>query len=208
MRSWPFIALLVLTSSACSPIYTGRSETLRPDAFRTEVGWTAVQGVPELKQKSEIDCGPVALAMVAQYWEGSSGSSAATETAQRASAGELRDQARARGYSAFLVVGTLNDIERELSEQRPMIVGMAKPTTEGALGHYEVVVGMHRDRQLIATLDPALGRRQYTFDNFLREWIGAGRPLLVLLGPPRKEGEEGPDRALPVEELQASKGPR
>lgn len=174
---------LVFVASACAPIYTGKSETLRADAFRTEPGWRSVEGVPELRQKTEVDCGPVALEMVARYWQ--RGSDAPdTPFAERVSAGDLRDAARAAGYRAFLVEGTLNDIEHELAERRPVIVGMAKPTSKGALGHYEVVVGLNKERQLIATHDPALGPRRYAFEDFVREWIGAGRPLLVVIGPP------------------------
>lgn len=179
---------LVFLASACAPIYTGKSQTLRADAFKTEPGWTKVEGVPELRQQTEVDCGPVALTMVTQYWQHGS-EPLATPFAERVSAGDLRDAARAHGYRAFVVEGTLNDIQHELVEGRPVIVGMAKPTSKGALGHYEVVVGMHKDRQLIATHDPALGPRSYSFEAFLTEWIGAGRPLLVLIGPPSVPAE-------------------
>lgn len=186
MRTLPRAALLllVLTASACAPIYTGKSETLRADAFKTDPGWTAVEGVPELRQKTEVDCGPVALEMVTRFWNPAPRPENDVPVMERTSAGDLRDAARAEGYQAFLVEGTLNDIEHELQAKRPMIVGMAKPTSSGALGHYEVVVGIHKERQLVATIDPANGRRQYAFEDFLREWIGAGRPLLVVIGKP------------------------
>jgi predicted double-glycine peptidase len=122
--------------------------------------------------------------MVTRFWNPAQPANDAVPVMERVSAGDLRDTARSQGYRAFLVEGTLNDIEHELQAHRPMIVGMAKPTSSGALGHYEVVVGLHRKRQLIATFDPALGARQYSFEDFLREWIGAGRPLLVVIGPP------------------------
>jgi ABC-type bacteriocin/lantibiotic exporter with double-glycine peptidase domain len=165
-------------------MYTGKSETLRADAFRTEPGWTSVTGVPELRQKNEVDCGPVALTMVTQYWA-KDGQAPPTPIAERVSAGDLRDAARAAGYRSFLVEGTLNDIEHELQQNRPVIVGMAKPTSKGALGHYEVVVGLNKERELIATHDPALGARRYSFEAFLTEWIQAGRPLIVIIGPPK-----------------------
>lgn len=165
-------------------MYVGKSETLRADAFRKEPGWTSVEGVPELRQENELDCGPIALEMVSRYWEPDRTEALEIPVGVRASAADLRAAAHARGYKAFIVEGTLNDIEHELKAQRPVIVGMAKPTTEGALGHYEVVVGLHKDKQMIATFDPALGPRRYAFEDFLREWINAGRPLLVIIGPP------------------------
>jgi len=175
---------LVLTASACSPMYVGKSETLRADALRSEPGWTSVQGVPQLRQEHELDCGPIALQMVSRYWEPTRTDELELPIGTRATAGELRDAARARGYKSFIVEGTLNDIEHELKARRPVIVGMAKPTTDGALAHYEVVVGLHKEKQMIATFDPALGPRRYAFEDFLREWINAGRPLLVVIGPP------------------------
>lgn len=193
----PRAALLffLVTASACSPMYVGKSETLRADAFRSEPGWTSVEGVPELRQETELDCGPIALEMVSRFWEPNRTDALEIPIGVRATAGDLRAAAHARGYKAFIVEGTLNDIEHELKAQRPVIVGMAKPTTDGALGHYEVVVGLHKEKQLIATFDPALGPRRYAFEDFLREWINAGRPLLVIIGPPNAPSDATEARA-------------
>jgi hypothetical protein len=50
-----------------------------------------------------------------------------------------------------------------------------------AVSHYEVVIGMHRDSQRVATLDPALGMRQNSFAGFLTEWQATGAVLLVVV---------------------------
>jgi len=98
---------------------------------------------------------------------------------RQASAGELRDAARQRGLSAFVVEGEPEDLVHELEQGRPVIVGVAKPTTQDAVAHYEVVVGMHRASRRVATYDPAEGIRQNTFGGFLMEWKSAGSVLLV-----------------------------
>jgi ABC-type bacteriocin/lantibiotic exporter with double-glycine peptidase domain len=176
------VTLLCLTLGGCVG-YTGSARALTPNAWRYERGWIAVDDVPVLRQHAEHDCGPTALAMVLAYWRKPSPPDAWSLLLgnQRASAAELRDYARARGLSAFVVKGTLEDIAHELKQKRPVIVGVAKPSTNGAVAHYEVVVGLHPQTQRIATLDPAVGWRQNSLVGFMKEWMPTGCVLLVLL---------------------------
>ncbi len=165
--------------------YTGSGRALAPNVWESERGWISVDHVPALRQHSEHDCGPTALAMVLGYWQSRSAAASTLGLGadKRYSAAELRDRARALGFSAFVIAGTFEDILHELKEHRPVIVGMAKPTVQGAVAHYEVVVGLHAATQRIATLDPALGWRQNTLTGFAQEWVPAGQLLLIVLGP-------------------------
>ena len=182
MTRAPWLAAL-LVLGACSPRYTGKGVALTPEALVTDRAWTAGRGVPVLRQRSERDCGPTALAMVLARFTTELPPSALVFAADRRyTSGELRDRARALGFSAFVVAGTLDDIEHELEEGRPAIVGMAKPTLNGPIAHYEVVVGLNRVDQRVATIDPALGLRQNSVTDFLVEWAPAGHVLLVVLG--------------------------
>jgi hypothetical protein len=99
----------------------------------------------------------------------------------RASAAELRDRARQLGHSAFEIEGTVEDLAHELKQQRPVIVGMAKPTATGAVSHYEVVVGIHPRTQRVLTLDPAVGWRQNSLLEFMKEWTSTGSVLIIVL---------------------------
>jgi hypothetical protein len=184
-----FIALLSVSSSACS-VYTGSATTLKPNALQHEAGWLSVTGVPELQQAHELDCGPTALAMVLGFYGGASRASilAALPPDRRVSVSELRDLAKREGFDAYVVEGKPDDLVHELQNGRPVIVGVAKQTLRDAVAHYEVVVGMHRDSQRIATIDPAVGLRQNSFSGFLLEWQGAGRVLLVVV-PRKREAE-------------------
>jgi ABC-type bacteriocin/lantibiotic exporter with double-glycine peptidase domain len=177
-------ALLYSLAAGCAA-YTGSARDVTPNVWKHERGWIAVDDVPLLRQRAELDCGPTALAMVVGYWRPGSAQEIAAKTDQRYSAGELRDRARALGLAAEVVSGDLRDIKFELEQGRPVIVGVAKPTAEGAVSHYEVVVGVHPDTKRIASLDPAAGWRQNSYEGFLKEWIPAGRLLLVVAGERR-----------------------
>jgi len=180
------LAWLYLGTAAlgCST-YTGSAETLRPRELSQTAGWLAVEGVPLLRQAREHDCGPTALSMVLAYWQPNRpGALGVLPDDRQVTVRELRDLARNRGFSAFVVAGKPADLVYELGHGRPVIVGVAKPTLKGAATHYEVVIGMHRDSQRVATLDPAAGWRQNSFAGFLAEWEATGRVLLVLVPKP------------------------
>ena len=178
-----FLAFVALLTSACSA-YMGSATTLSPQTLREEPGWISVRGVQPLQQKDAYDCGPTALHMVLNYWQPERASQGVPELPldRQASTAELRDAARRRGLSAFVVEGEPEDIVHELEAGRPVIVGVAKRTVgNNAVTHYEVVVGMHRASRRVATYDPAAGIRQNSFGGFLMEWHAAGRVLLVVM---------------------------
>lgn len=177
-----FWVSLAISSSACS-VYTGTATTLKPQALHEEPGWVAIDGVPALRQAHELDCGPTALAMVLEFYGAADHAKvlAALPANRRVSAADLRDLAKRFGFDAFVVEGSPDDLVYELKHGRPVIVGVAKPTVREAVAHYEVVVGMNRGGQRVATLDPAVGLRQNTFAGFLAEWQSAGRVLLVVV---------------------------
>jgi predicted double-glycine peptidase len=188
--SWRALWLLLvsLAASACSP-YLGSARDVAPETVRRERGWLVVEDVPVVRQRSEHDCGAAALAMVVRHFEPAAAASDPffTQPAdRRISAQDLRDHARALGFDAFVVEGWPDDLVRELKQGRPAIVGVAKPTVEGAVAHYQVVVGIHPESKRIAVIDPAEGWRQNTYEGFVREWQASGRVLLVVI--PRAHG--------------------
>lgn len=180
VRVWS--CALLFAASGCS-LYTGGATTLQPTALKQEPGWVRVDGVPELRQAHELDCGPTALAMVLSYYGVADRQQvlAALPAEQRVSVSQLRDLARHYGFEAYVVEGKAEDLVFELQHGRPMIVGVAKPTVQDAVAHYEVVIGMNRESQRVATLDPAVGMRQNSFTGFLTEWQASGRVLLLII---------------------------
>ncbi|HKA86849.1 MAG TPA: papain-like cysteine protease family protein [Haliangiales bacterium] len=169
--------------AACSS-YIGSARSFSPAAFDREQGWIAIRDVPFGEQESESDCGAAAIGMVVSYWTGTPPGqiSGALRPAPQSGikAGRLRDFARERGLASFLVEGEIADLARELGSGRPVLVGLVKPHHRGTLTHYEVVVGLHLERGVVVTLDPAEGWRQNTLAGFLAEWKPAGRLALIV----------------------------
>lgn len=182
------LAGLFAAASGCMTVstYAGSARPFDPKELEREAGWLAVRDVPVVRQKSEIDCGAAAIAMVVTYWtsEPSAGVLAELRPVRPPGleAGRLRDVARGRDLAAYLVSGQLVDLERELGAGRPVLVGLVKPQASGALTHYEVVVGFHRQKRLVVTLDPAEGWRQNDLAAFLEEWKPAANLALVVVG--------------------------
>jgi hypothetical protein len=67
---------------------------------------------------------------------------------------------------------------------RPVIAGIGKPTVQGPVFHYEVVIGFHPETRRVLMLDPAEGWLQNSFAGFIEEWQAAGRVLLVVMPLP------------------------
>lgn len=195
-RVW--LCALWLSASACS-LYTGSASTMKPSELKEEPGWVRVEGVPELHQAHELDCGPTALAMVLSFYKAADRQSvlAALPSDERVSVSDLRDLARRLGFESYVVEGKPEDLVYELKHGRPVIVGVAKPTVKDAVAHYEVVVGMHKDTQRVATLDPAVGLRQNSFTGFLQEWQGSGRVLLLVIPKRGNASANAPAAATP-----------
>ena len=193
-RVWSCALWLGLScaASACSS-YLGSATSLPPNQLQREPGWVKIEGVPELRQAHELDCGPTALAMVLSFYGVADRQSvlAALPAEQRVSVTQLRDVARRYGFESYVVEGKAEDLVYELSHGRPVIVGVAKPTVQDAVAHYEVVVGMHKASQRVATLDPAVGMRQNSFTGFLTEWQATGRVLLLLIPRRTSAGQSG-----------------
>ena len=174
-------AVLLLLAAGCSPF--GTSVAFPPESFDLDPDWQHAARVPLLSQEGPSDCGAAALSAVLRYWS----LPASIDDVRRAcpsgpdgiKAGDLRSFARDQGLKAFLIEGTLADLERELSKRRPVLVGLALRQGDTLLTHYEVVVGVHRQDKRIVTLDPARGWRAWTWADFDRLWAPARRLSLV-----------------------------
>jgi hypothetical protein len=170
---------LIAATSGC---YTGAARDVTPYQVAEAQGdptWRLVDDVPFVAQQSDKDCGSAALTMALAYYRLPPARLPADGDGTRA--GDLRDAARARGLQAFVISGTFGDLLEHIARGRPVVVGLAKPVSSGkAVAHYEVVVGLNRERRLIRSLDPARGLRENSFEGFAREWIPTRQVMIVM----------------------------
>jgi ABC-type bacteriocin/lantibiotic exporter with double-glycine peptidase domain len=182
------LLLVAFTATACSP-YRGTARAVSPTTLAAEPGWIVLRDVPYIEQEGESECGAAAIAMVVSYWTKSTPASivaAFRPVPKRGlAAARLRDYARTRGLASFVIQGSFEDLQRELEAGRPVLVGLTKPIADTeVLDHYEVVVGLHRERRLIVTLDPSEAWQQNAFDGFATEWKGAHFTTIVVSAKP------------------------
>ena len=175
-------AILALAAAGCVSAYTGSARPADPSVL-SEPGWNAVRDVPVILQASERDCGAAAMAMVLGFF----GEKLDPATLASPRADALRDFARSRGFEAFVVPASLEDLEGELRDGRPVLVGVIKPQIGGDVAHYEVVVGIDRSGDRIATHDPARGLTVNSLGGFEREWEPTQR-LAIVIAPKETRG--------------------
>jgi ABC-type bacteriocin/lantibiotic exporter with double-glycine peptidase domain len=180
--------LALLGCVLASGCYLGSARSTTPAELAREGGWEVVEAVPDVRQVAREDCGAAALAMVLGHWgyPVTSDEVAATDPPARQrgmTATALREFAHQKGLEAFLIQGQPSDLDREIGRHRPVLVGVMKRYLFRYYPHYEVVVGINRQRQRILTLDPAHGLRVNGQDGFATEWARAGQLALVIFPP-------------------------
>jgi len=180
-------AAILGSTIALASCYRGGAHSVSTSELKPQEGWQVVGGVPLIRQPSEHDCGPAALAMVLRRWgipaDVGAVARATGGPGQSVPAGALRDEARRQGLQAFLIRGEVDDLVREVAWDRPVLVGLIQRYTNNrAYAHYEVVVGVNaRSRQLLL-LDPGDGMREDAMSSFRKDWEGAVR-LTLVVGP-------------------------
>jgi ABC-type bacteriocin/lantibiotic exporter with double-glycine peptidase domain len=184
-RAWlSFVFVALISATGCRLSYTGGAKSV--NTAQLDTSWLRASATPVVKQKSQVDCGLAALAMIAGAW----GQTWSVEDLRRdvkkgAKLGALRDAARARGFEAYAIAGKHEDLRRELEKGRPVMLGLQLPFEQNrALHHYEVVVAMNPRDGTVVTLDPATGKYlQRTKAVLEKEWKPVGYPTLVVVGP-------------------------
>jgi ABC-type bacteriocin/lantibiotic exporter with double-glycine peptidase domain len=184
-------AVLAALSCAGCTLYSGSARPASFEELRSEEGWILLDSVPYVPQVSKQGCGAACLAMVLGHWgEAADAKALESECAISETGGiraaALRDAARRRGLSAFVFEGTTADLEHELSNGRPVVVGVWKPDGDRFTSHFEVVVGLQSDRGRIAALDPAIGLTCDSLTAFAAEWHPTNGVTLVVFRPERE----------------------
>lgn len=182
VRSVIAAVLAAAIGAGCVQRYTGPARDFDPALLRDD-GWVRVDGVPEVRQDDVDDCGPAALAMVLGYWQRTPRLGDLEIPKGGMHAADLRTVLRDHGLRAFVIEGSIADLEHELAAGRPVIVGTMKAVSRKKVrSHYEVVVAYHPVEKRVVTLDPAAGWRVTPLDGFLIEW-GASENTAIVAVP-------------------------
>jgi ABC-type bacteriocin/lantibiotic exporter with double-glycine peptidase domain len=178
------VAIAILVATGCVS-YSGGGRPIDPSRVVSEPGWIKAAPTPDIRQRTRLDCGAAALAMVAGRWRvqiALDDPAIAAPGKHGVRLGDLRSAAKAHGLIAFAITADHATLDHELRAGRPIIVGLLRPYSRTeAVSHYEVVVAMRGDE--IVTLDPAAGWRVRSSASFDAEWRAAKFPALVVLGP-------------------------
>jgi hypothetical protein len=182
-RALPLVALAIALGACGTYARTGR--VVAPDEIRGP-GWVRVDPIVYVAQDGPDDCGLAAATMILAHHDPARPRPRLDFPPKGGiTAAQLRDRLHRLGeLDAYVVAGTLADLEHELGEGRPVVVGTVKRVDRRrGRPHYEVVVAVHPARREIVTLDPAIGMRASSYADFLREWRPARTTLIVALPP-------------------------
>jgi hypothetical protein len=180
-RAYPVAGALAAVALASCVRVPSTARPLESADISPASGWVRVGAMRTVRQTGLSDCGPAALVMVAEHW----GVPLALADATRAAAarpghgtrlGRLRDVARAQGLEAFAIRADRATLVHELERGRPVVVGLLRGRGRKRVSHFEVVVGFHRARGEVATIDPAAGLGVRTWRQLEAEWEPAGGP--------------------------------
>ncbi|MBC8133786.1 MAG: hypothetical protein H7X95_12450 [Deltaproteobacteria bacterium] len=188
LRPFPVVVVLVaaVAGIGVGGCYHGSARDASRSDLTRERGWIMVQGIELVRHTTTHECGAAALSMMLQR---SAAPVSVNEILRGVSmdpskgiaAGALRDFASHKGLRAFLFKGEMSDLVKEVSLNRPALVGLVQRYGDRAFPHYEVVAGVNPTSKRLLLLDPARGLREDSFDGFAVEWEGAGRLVLVIV---------------------------
>ncbi|HEX5057814.1 MAG TPA: cysteine peptidase family C39 domain-containing protein [Kofleriaceae bacterium] len=185
IRSVRALALLGWIAGCALP-YTGGARAVHPTQLGA--GWLTAAETPVVKQKQQTDCGLAALAMVAgawgRHWSVDDLAHRIPPGQHGVKLGALRDLARERGFEAFAIRASRDDLKNELSKGRPVLVGLMLPhDRKSNRSHYEVAIALNTQDGTVITIDPATGEWMRRSPKVLDiEWKAAGYAALVVTG--------------------------
>jgi ABC-type bacteriocin/lantibiotic exporter with double-glycine peptidase domain len=180
------VVALVGLFTACAIPYRGGARSVQP--AQIDDGWLRAAPTPVVKQRQQTDCGLAALAMVAGAWGRHWTLDDLTHRLRPGDHGiklrALRDLARERGLEAYAIKATREDIQKELVQGRPVLLGLMLPhDRKRNRSHYEVAIALDPRDGTVVTIDPATGEWMKRSPKVLDvEWKAAGYAALVVVG--------------------------
>lgn len=177
-------AFALLASAACQSVRSLREPVTLAELPRTE--HAVVLDVPPILQDDLYECGLACVASLCSYYEVEIPPGERAELARRAleneglRGAELREALNALGLRAFLVRGTLDraatGLYGSIDRSRPVLVLLGSGAEDA---HYCLFTGYDESVDAVYVIDPALGARRMSGDEFTALWDGAQRFALI-----------------------------
>jgi predicted double-glycine peptidase len=190
-----FLLIACLLTGGCASVGQFKGLTLDSDS-------TYVSGVTPIRQDKNYACGAACVAAVAAHWGVSLADFKARHPSLPAdSTGhELQKLAEGLGLQAVVYRGSMEDLQQNLSDGRPLIVMIPMPLiAKGGLttdvlfnvwnevgprpSHWVVVVGSVKNKRMIIA-DPASGPLTVRQDEFQKWWAQKNNLCVLIAGPP------------------------
>jgi ABC-type bacteriocin/lantibiotic exporter with double-glycine peptidase domain len=184
MGRWRAAGLAVFLLATGCQLASVRSSA--PQALRGDPSWVLVPDLELVSQRGRHDCGVAALTTVVGYWQPAATMDSVAQAVgpiddrRGVPAGRLRAVAQAHGLKAFLIEGSLDDLQHEVVHRRPVILGLVGAEHGHLYGHYDVVVGVNPSRRLFLLADPRGAWRQVKADDLLTVWRPTRQLALVI----------------------------
>lgn len=185
------VVALVGLFAGCAIPYTGGARSVTP--AQLDDGWLKAAPTPVVKQRQQSDCGLAALAMVAgawgRQWTLDDLTRRLAPTKQGIKLRALRDLARERGFEAYAIKATREDLKKELAQGRPVLLGLMLPhDRKRNRSHYEVAIALDPRDGTVVTIDPASGTWMKRSPKVLDiEWKAAGYAALVVVAEKERD---------------------
>jgi ABC-type bacteriocin/lantibiotic exporter with double-glycine peptidase domain len=126
--------------------------------------------IPDVRQRSEVDCGPACVAAVVRYFGqriSLADATAALLTTEHHGTDPSAIQAYLKRRGLRVLAGDMNDTDLRLA------VKFGRPVIAVTAGHYVVVCGW--DRYRVAVQDPACGFSWVPYTDFAACWADYSR---------------------------------
>jgi len=165
-----FLCLSVLGGSISSPVHAAAPAGIPRRCV--------LDDVPQYYQSS-MECGPVALRMVLEYYDlelstGAIKEEVWTDESVGTRPEDLAAYPKTLGLKARAVSGDIDALARSIADGCPVIVRQWKTVEameEGTVSHYRVVIGYDYDQQMIYMRDPSKsGLSMASFQTFNELW--------------------------------------
>ena len=131
-------------------------------------------GLPDIRQKTDCDCGPSCVRAICRLWGDSPPKDLGYELLQTDDGTDLtavESWLRRRGYCVLSGSMTVADLRQQTSAGRPVLT----PITDHGEGHYVVVLGVGRG--VVTFHDPSAGRRKMRVAEWEPIWFGVAKSV-------------------------------